>query len=230
MLSGLILSAFLMGLSGAPHCAAMCGMPCAAALKRPVPLTGLIGRATGYALLGGVAAASAGWVSQWSREVAFLKPFWLISQVMAVLLGLWLLVAGAVPRQLDELGLHLYHLLRQRWGHGAPDIVGVSPWISRTAPLLAGVGWALLPCGLLYGAVVVAALAPSAWGGAVVMLAFAVPSGVGVWIAPRLISWLRGGGQQTPEWAIRLSGLTLAAIAGWGFVHHLYAQWQAWCG
>ncbi|MDE2076602.1 MAG: sulfite exporter TauE/SafE family protein [Burkholderiales bacterium] len=229
MLWGLILSAFLMGLSGAPHCAAMCGMPCAAALQRPVPLSALLGRLLGYVVLGAVVAASAGWVSQWSREVAFLKPFWLIAQAMAVLLGLWLLISGVIPRQLDDLGLDLYHQLRQRWGRATAG-QGVSPWISRTAPVLAGMGWALLPCGLLYGAVVVAALAPTVWGGALVMAAFAIPSGVGVWLAPKLMRWLRGSNREHPQWAIRLSGLTLAGIAAWGLFHHLYAQWQAWCG
>jgi len=84
MLSSLILTAFLMGLSGAPHCATMCGVPCAAALRRSLPLSALLGRWLGYSVLGFMAAASAGLVSQWSREISFLKPLWLMAQGAAV--------------------------------------------------------------------------------------------------------------------------------------------------
>lgn len=231
MLSGLILTAFLMGLGGAPHCATMCGVPCAAAFRRALPWQALLGRCVGYAVLGAVAAASAGAVSQWSREVAFLKPFWLIAQVLAVCLGIWLLISGRMPRQLDQWGLDLYHRLRGRWAQGQVN-GAISPWVSQSAPFLAGMGWALLPCGLLYGAVTVAALAPNAWSGALVMATFALPSGVAVWAAPRLVQRLSriGAGWQNPGWSIRLAGVMLAAMAGWGLVQHLIAQWRAWCG
>ena len=60
MLSSLILTAFLMGLSGAPHCATRCGVPCAAALRRRLPLRALFGRWGGYSGLGFMAAGCAG--------------------------------------------------------------------------------------------------------------------------------------------------------------------------
>jgi len=228
MLSSLILTAFLMGLSGAPHCATMCGVPCAAALRRSLPFSALLGRWLGYSLLGFVAAASAGLVSQWSRDISFLKPLWLMAQGAAVMFGLWLAAKGRMPRQLDQWGLDLYHRLRARWGHGSGS--GVSPWVGQAAPFVAGLAWAALPCGLLYGALMVAALAPDPLGGFWVMSAFAIPSGIGVWAAPKIMSRLTAGPWQDPTWAIRLSGLMLAITAGWGLVHHLWAQWQAWCG
>ena len=229
MLSSLILTAFLMGLSGAPHCAAMCGVPCAAALRRDLPISALLGRWLGYGLLGAVAAASAGLVSQWSRDISFLKPLWLMAQAAAVMFGLWLAAKGRMPRQLDQWGLDLYHRLRERFGQQA-DVAGIRPWVGQMAPFVAGLAWAALPCGLLYGALMVAALAPDPLGGFAVMSAFAIPSGVGVWAAPKLLSRLTVGPWQDPTWAIRLSGVMLAATAGWGLMHHLWMQWQAWCG
>jgi sulfite exporter TauE/SafE len=228
MLSGLIVTAFLMGLSGAPHCATMCGVPCAAALRGNLPLTALVGRWLGYGLLGAIAAASAGLVSQWGRELAFIKPLWLMAQLAAVFFGLWVAISGRMPRRLDQLGLDLYHRLRSRWGRGQAE--GVSPWLSQATPLLAGMAWAALPCGLLYGALMVAALAPNATGGFIVMSAFAIPSGVGVWLAPKLINRLTSRRGQDPVWSIRLAGLMFAGMAGWGLAHHVMAQWQAWCG
>ncbi|MGE5453153.1 MAG: sulfite exporter TauE/SafE family protein [Acidobacteriota bacterium] len=228
MLSGLILTAFLMGLTGAPHCATMCGVPCAAAFRQGIPLSALLGRWLGYALLGGIAATGAAAVSQWGREVAILKPIWLMAQSMAVLFGVWLLFTGRMPGQLDQAGLRLYHSLRKRWGQSAEG--SPAPWGSHAAPLLAGMAWAAMPCGLLYGALMVAALAPSALGGALVMSAFAIPSGLAVWAAPKLIHRVSSGLLRDPQWAIRMAGLMLAVMAGWGLAQHLWAQWQAWCG
>ncbi|MEY4428251.1 MAG: hypothetical protein RLZZ182_940, partial [Pseudomonadota bacterium] len=45
--------------------------------------------------------------------------------------------------------------------------------------------WAVLPCGLLYGAVGVAALAPSAEQGAILMAVFSLPGAVVIALAPR---------------------------------------------
>lgn len=227
MLSGLLTTAFLMGLSGAPHCATMCGMPCAAALQRRIPMSALLGRWVSYALLGAIAASSAGWVSAWGREVAMFKPVWLMAQFAAVMLGLWMAWAGRVPAKLEQVGVQSYHRLKQRLGHTQAGLV---PTLTVGVPFLAGMLWGAVPCGLLYGALMVAALAPDALSGAGVMTAFALPSAVGVWLAPQLLAKLKNGPWGDPRWAIRLAGLMLAAMAAWGLAHHLYAQWQAWCG
>lgn len=190
MLSGLLISAFLMGLGGLPHCAVMCGAPCAAAFPKGLPLLALVGRALGYAMLGAVAAASAGLVASWGREIAILQPFWVMAQFGAVLFGLWLLWRGRVPAWLDRFGIDLYHRLRRRFSSSRAGGDGL--WSGQSAAVLsAGMLWALMPCGLLYGALMVAVLAPSAWGGALVMLSFAVASSAGVWFAPALLAWMR---------------------------------------
>lgn len=188
MLTGLLFTAFLMGLGGMPHCAAMCGAACAVAFPRGLPAGTWLGRLLGYATLGAVAAVSAGAVSRWGREVAMLKPLWVMAQVAVVLLGLHLLISGRMPAMLDGAGRAAYDGLR---AHVAAMSQALQPpwrglWQAGW-PLLGGLAWALLPCGLLYAALMVAALAPDAWGGALVMLAFGVPSSVGVWVAPWLM-------------------------------------------
>lgn len=200
MLTGLLFTAFLMGLGGVPHCAAMCGAACAAAFPRGLPAATWVGRLLGYALMGAVAAVSAGAVSRWGREVAMLKPLWVMAQVVVVMLGVYLLLTGRMPAVLDGAGRAAYDSLRARW-RVSPDGLP-PPWrgVWRLAwPMLGGMAWALLPCGLLYAALMVAALAPGAWGGALVMLAFAVPSSMGVWAAPwvlrKLRAWRKPGGQ-----------------------------------
>lgn len=199
MLSSLLLTALLMGLGGMAHCAAMCGAACSVAAPGGVPLKALAGRSLGYAALGALAAASAGLVAQLGRQVAFLQPFWIMLLVAAVLLGVWLLFTGRMPAQLDHLGLSLYRRVRARWQGFAARHAGAA-WAPFT-PLLAGMLWAFLPCGLLYAALMVAALAPHAWGGAAVMLAFSVPSAFGVWAAPWVLGRLlrRGRAPAAPE-------------------------------
>lgn len=188
MLNSLLLTAFLMGLGGMVHCASMCGAACAVAFPSGVSWKALLGRALGYAALGGIAAAAAGWVSQWSREVAMLKPVWMMSQLAAVLLGLMLLWRGRVPARLDELGREVYQRFQRTW---LARRARLPAWCRPVLPVLGGLAWALLPCGLLYSALVVAALAPTPASGALVMLAFALPSAVGVWSAPFLLNWVR---------------------------------------
>ncbi len=198
MLSSLMLTAFLMGLGGVPHCAAMCGAACAAFLPRGVPLVSLLGRCLGYALLGAVAAASFGAAAQWGRHFSFLQPLWMLAQALVLVLGLLLLVTGGMPRWLDGFGQQVYRALRERLSRNALFAEGGA--LRLVWPLVAGMAWALLPCGLLYAAVMVAALAPDPIGGALVMLSFALPGAFGVWAAPavlrRIATWRR---QASPD-------------------------------
>lgn len=188
MLTSLVATAFVMGLAGIPHCTAMCGVACAAAFPRGVSIWTLLGRAIGYACLGVVAAMAAGLISRWGQQVAMLKPLWMMAQLAMVLLGGFMLLRGVIPERVDQAGKGLYVRLRASWqarSAGWPSVVRQS-W-----PLLAGLAWALLPCGLLYSALMVAALASRPWEGGLVMLAFALPSALGVWAAPALLRWLK---------------------------------------
>jgi sulfite exporter TauE/SafE len=213
MLSGLILTAFVMGVGGMPHCAAMCGAPCAMAFPRGVPWLSLLGRCVGYALLGAVAAGSAGTLAAWGRQIAFLQPLWVLLLAAAVMMGLLLLYSGRMPGRVDDWGQRIYRRARSRWakpGQGR-TVSGEQPWRA----LLAGVAWIFMPCGLLYAALTVAMLAPFAWGGALVMLAFAVPSALGVWAAPMVLRTLtRGdvGNRSKPTTAAPSAALNVASM------------------
>lgn len=186
-----MLTAFLMGVGGAPHCAAMCGLACAAALPKGVPWLSFVGRACGYATLGAVAAASAGWVAIWGRQVSFLQPLWVMALLACCLVGVWMARTGATPASLDRFGRSLYGRVRQQLAPRFSPQSASGPLAKAALQWLAGAAWAALPCGLLYAAVMVATLAPSASGGALVMLSFAVPSTLGVWAAPAMLGWLR---------------------------------------
>ncbi len=157
---------------------------------RGVPVWRLVGRCLSYALLGAVAAASAGLVSSWGRQFSVLQPFWVMAQAAAFGLGLWLLVTGRMPALLEQWGQGVFQQARQRW---LATAASRPRWMQQgwLPPLIGGMGWALLPCGLLYAAVMTAALAPHPFGGALVMLSFALPGALGVWAAPALLARLR---------------------------------------
>ncbi|MEY2840789.1 MAG: hypothetical protein RJB60_3088 [Pseudomonadota bacterium] len=183
MLISLLTTAFLMGLAGIPHCAAMCATPCAVAVPQGLPLRSLLGRSLGYAVLGAVAAGATATLSNWSRTSAVLQPFWVMLLAASALLGVWMMWRGEVPQAFQSHGLAGYRRL-QLWVSSHERLAGVRS-LSRLLPFLLGAAWAALPCGLLYGAVTIAALAPSPAQGALVMLAFSLPGAWSLWWWPR---------------------------------------------
>ncbi len=222
MSGSLLVTALLMGLAGGPHCIAMCGAACAGigqtAAPRGAQAIGLfqLGRVAGYAMLGALAAASMqglGWLTVQSTA---LRPVWTMVHVAAIVLGLTLLVLARQPVWLDQGARRVWARVRSATGR-----------MGWAAPAGLGVAWALLPCGLLYSAVLVAALAGSPLGGAAVMGLFALGSGVALWVGPWLL--LRLGTNGRGAWGMRLAGLALAATSAWGLWMGLVHEQAPWC-
>ena len=215
-------TAVLMGLAGGPHCIAMCGAACAGIGQAGAPRGALAigwfqgGRLTGYTLLGALAAASMQGLGWLTVQSAALRPLWTMVHVAAVLLGAMLLIWARQPVWLEWGARRVWARVRtvtQRFG--------------LAAPLGVGVAWALLPCGLLYSAAMVAALAGSVLGGAAVMALFGLGSALWLWVAPWLL--LRLGGKGRGVWGMRLAGLALLLTAGWGLWMGLVHEQAPWC-
>jgi sulfite exporter TauE/SafE len=223
----LILGAALMGLAGAPHCAAMCGAPCAAVMQRcgggpqSAAMAGFsAGRTLSYAVGGAVVAASVGSFSWLTSMAPVLRPLWTLMHLAVLGLGLWLLLTGRQPAWWSRLG-----------SSPAPEAAPAAGWQRMAAPLratAAGSLWLALPCGLLQSALVVAALANTPLQGAVAMAAFATTSSLGLWLPAGL--WARAGaGARAVPWITRLAGAMLVAASGWALFHDLWLRWSAWC-
>ena len=219
-------TALLMGLVGGPHCVAMCGAACAGmgqaagAGKNGAILHFQLGRIVGYSALGGVAAASMQGLGWLTIQSSALRPVWSMFHVAALLLGLVLLVRAQQPVWLEQAG-------RSIWARAKALGAG-----ARGAPLLLGTLWALLPCGLLYSAVLVAAMAGGPLDGAAVMALFALGTSVTMTAAPWLWLKLRGNSVATGgsgNWGVRLAGLALAASAGWALWMGLMHNTAPWC-
>ena len=219
----LILAGLVMGVAASPHCAAMCGAPCAALTNGCARnAAGFhLGRVIGYMAGGAVAASSVVLLGTWSQAAPALRPLWMLLHLAFLALGLWWLVTG---RQPDWM----------RRGGAVPVRVFRSP----RRPLrsgLAGLAWVAWPCGALQGALLLSALASSAPGGAFVMAGFAIGSAPVLAVAP----WVWGRWQalrgstvspaQVATLGFRVVGFGLMLGSGWALTHGLWARFAAWC-
>lgn len=222
MQTSLALTALFMGLVGGPHCIAMCGAACAglaqaAGERRAEALWSFqLGRVIGYALLGGLAAASIQGLGWLTIQSSALRPVWTLFHAAAFMLGLLLLVRAQQPVWLESAA-------RRLWS-GARSLAAGR---GRGAPLVVGMLWALLPCGLLYSALLVAAMTGQAIEGATVMALFALGTAVSMTLGPWLWLRLRGAGQG--DWGVRLAGLALALSSAWALWMGLVHNAAPWC-
>ncbi|MGK2952595.1 MAG: urease accessory protein UreH domain-containing protein, partial [Thiobacillus sp.] len=89
--SALIASAAMLGLAGAPHCTAMCGAPCAAAVGRQggwVPTAAFhAARVASYAVAGAVVASAVGALAMLSQLSPAVRPLWTVIHALVFALG-----------------------------------------------------------------------------------------------------------------------------------------------
>lgn len=235
MQASLLATALLMGLAGGPHCVAMCSAACSGVIRiARAPQAGAVavvpmarslmpallfhaGRAGAYAAAGAVVAGvfhSLGWASD---HVAALRPVWTLAHVFIFVWALMLAFSGRQPVWVDRVGRSLSDRLR--------------PWVGSPFGVFAsGALWVLLPCGLLYSALMVAALGSGPVDGALLMLAFALGSGAWLVLAPWLWTQLQGriNGWRR-DWGTRVAGVLLAVVAGRALWMDVWHQIEIWC-
>jgi sulfite exporter TauE/SafE len=196
--------------------------------KNTALLTFQLGRIIGYSILGGLAAASMEGLGWLTVQSAAIRPVWTLFHIATAVLGLVLLWQARQPVWLEAVG-------RSVWARAKSLGLGAGG-----APLLMGTLWALLPCGLLYSAVLVAAMAGGVLQGAAVMALFALGTSVTMTLGPWLWLRLRGsaaargqmanaGAASGGDWGIRLAGAALTASAAWALWMGLVHNTAPWC-
>ena len=240
-------TALLMGLVGGTHCLAMCSAPCGAlvgqgreqkssadgaATSLPgmqtvlwMPRGGMVqrgvafhvGRLLGYALAGGLAAwamDSLAWLTQHTNA---LRPVWTLTHVAVMAWGVMMMAQARQPQWLENAG-------RAVWARARPMVSAPS------GVFIAGGLWALMPCGLLYSALLVAALSGGPLEGAVTMAMFGLGSGVwlagGPWVWSQLRSRLNTA---RADWGTRAAGGLLFGVACWALWMDLVYKPSLWC-
>ncbi len=222
MQTSMVLSALVMGLVGGPHCVAMCGAACTGIAKASAPRSNVallqfqFSRMAGYAAMGAMAAGTIQGLAWFGSNTAVLRPLWTMVHVAALLLGLMLVWQARQPAWVDGWGQVL-------WRKAKPAIATMG----RKAPFVLGAGWALMPCGLLYSALLVASLSASALDGAFIMAAFSLGTSVMLTAGPWLLLRVRGG--TSGAWGIRLAGVALVATSGWALWMGITQPSGIWC-
>lgn len=238
---------FFMGLAGGTHCLTMCAAPCGALTGAGQRKAGLapgeqavqwqphgsaalagvvlrrtvifhVGRLIGYGMAGALAAYAMDRLAWLSGHSMALRPLWTLTHVAVMGWGLAMLAQARQPAWVEAAGRRLWRVTQ--------------PVVARPGGLLlAGMAWALLPCGLLYTALMTAALSGGLLAGALCMVLFGLGSGLwlvaGPWVWLRLRSGLPGNAQ---EWGARLAGLVLCVLGGWAlWMNLVHGQPAPWC-
>ncbi|MET0204437.1 MAG: sulfite exporter TauE/SafE family protein [Casimicrobiaceae bacterium] len=175
-----LIAAFIAGLLGGLHCAAMCGAFVAATATpavagcRPLlrrrtlvarQLAGHAGRLFTYAVLGGALGAGGGAAFALALGPAQ-RVLYVVANLALIALALSMTHRALRAAPLAErAGLRLFR-------HVAPAATRFAARAPVLGPLALGALWGLTPCALVYGLLPVALLSGSAGNGAAIMLAF----------------------------------------------------------
>lgn len=131
-----------------------------------------------------------------------------------IFLGLLLIIYARQPIWVDSAGRNL-------WSHVKK--LGVQ----RGGYFYIGMLWALMPCGLLYSALIIASFSGNPLGGALSMGAFALGSALSLLIAPWL--WLKLKTKSIEPYGMRLAGLLLSLASAWAIWMELTHNTKVWC-
>ena len=212
------ISAFFLGLMGAPHCAGMCGGIVAALSLGSQPkldaraqglaqvLVYNLGRISSYCIAGMLV----GGLSAFATNMLVLHQAQLVLKLLAALfmlfLGLYLGAWWPVLTRLERLGAGV-------WRHLEPLGRRFIPIRNMRSALIVGAVWGWLPCGLVYTGLIYSATAGGAWQGGLLMLFFGLGTLPAMLLMGAAGSHLRGLLQQL--WLRRLSGLLVISFAGY---------------
>lgn len=225
-----------MGLVGGPHCLAMCAAPCAVVTSGTsgagaavVTVHGLRsrlwqrtalfhgGRLAGYASLGALAALAMEGLAWLSTQTTAMQPVWTFMHLGIMVWGILMMFQARQPAWIESAG-------RALWRRVQPVVAAPGGTFAT------GFVWALMPCGLLYSALLVAGLSGGAAAGALSMAAFAVGSGLWLLAAPWLWGWMRRHlNTVRADWGSRAAGLMLFGVAGWALWMDLVYKPSLWC-
>lgn len=166
-------TAFGAGLLGSAHCLGMCGGisglfavgATVTSMKTQLPLAIAynVGRVLSYALLGVAVAALGG--ATVGKIPMLAGPVRLASGLLIILIGLQVAFNWRLLAPVEKLGAAI-------WNRLAPRAKGLIPVTSIASAAGLGLIWGWLPCGLVYGALLLAATTADPVDGGLVMVAF----------------------------------------------------------
>ena len=217
--ASIFLTTFFMGLMGGPHCIAMCGAPCAVISAQGSSQIWQfhLGRISGYGILGGVAAYSMNNLAWLSNQTMLLHPVWTFFHGIIFVWGFVMLLYAKQPQWIDHIGESSWNTIQK---------------LSKTlrSNFLLGMLWSFMPCGLLYSALLVAALTLNILNGTISMMFFALGTSISLIVSP--IIWLKiknGKLWLNETQGMRIAGMLLMIAASWAIWMDLIHPMKLWC-
>ena len=202
-------AAFAAGLLGGVHCAGMCGgIVGTLALQARGPawrrqLAYNAGRIFAYAAAGTAAGFAGSLAAGGGAWLEARMALFLLANVAMVFLGLYVAGWGRAVLAVESAG-------RPVWRRIEPVARRMLPIDSTAKALGAGLAWGWVPCGLVYGMLVLAAASASAAQGALVMAAFGLgtlPNLLAAGLAAQRLLRLRRA-----PWVRRAAGVAILAL------------------
>jgi sulfite exporter TauE/SafE len=210
------IAALIAGLSASVHCFAMCGGIASAlglhARSAGATSSGALyaaslyqgGRIAGYVIAGALCGFIGSHIAALLAFSKFTQVLRIASGVLIGLLGVRLLSRWNALRFIEHLGARFWMKLR-------PLVQLAGSRTGSAKPLAMGLLWSLLPCGLIYSMLMLAALSADAKRGALIMLSF----GLGTLPSMLSTSLLAGRLQsQMSRRSVRIASGTLMLIFG----------------
>lgn len=190
------LTPLLIGFFSGFHCIAMCGGLCAVICQKQNNSQTLItnlGRITTYTFLG---ALFAGIIQGASLQLDL--GSWGFS--LRLLMGLMLMLSGLVILFKNKAKWLTIQKPLPFWPAVSQKLRNIQNATSLPAVFAKGMLWGLIPCGLLYGMLIIAATTADVWRGASFMLFFGLGTLIPLLISQNIIHkllnqnnrWLRG--------------------------------------
>lgn len=190
------LTPLLIGFFSGFHCIAMCGGLCAVICQKQnnrQTLVTNLGRITTYTLLG---ALFAGIIQGASLQLDLAN--W--GFFLRLLMGVMLIISGLVILFKNKAKWLTIQKPLPFWPAVSQKLKNIQQATSLPAVFTKGMLWGLIPCGLLYGMLVIAATTADVWRGASFMLFFGLGTLIPLLVSQNIIRklldqnnrWLRG--------------------------------------
>jgi sulfite exporter TauE/SafE len=146
-----------------------------------------------------------------------LHPIWTFFHGIIFVWGFVMLLYAKQPQWIDHMGESIWNTIQT---------------FSKTlrSNFLLGMLWSFMPCGLLYSALLVAALTLNILNGTLSMIFFALGTSISLIVSP--IIWLKiknGKLWLNETQGMRIAGLLLMIAASWAIWMDLIHPMKLWC-
>jgi sulfite exporter TauE/SafE len=230
MISSLLFSSLILGLTSGPHCMTMCSVSCASftCLGGKEKILNLIlfnlGRVLGYSLMGALAAGlfqAVGWLS---INNIIVRKLWIFFHIFLIISGLYIIIFTKNPISIKFIVIKFFKKI---------GIMNQSrKCLSKSNIFFIGLLWTLMPCGLLYSALMLATLSGDIYYGALMMSIFALCSGFILYLGPFLWIQIKENYSNkffNESYNFRLSGMIIVCLAGFDLWRGLISDEAPWC-